>query len=139
MKKPKTVSPDQLSEILSKIECQIFDKNFYAKYGYFFDRLIHELIPPLMEYPDEFTKLINGIVLLWNSPEKLYALYDSITCDVLYALYVRTKILTVHSKTIKDSVELPNGTFTEQFKYLFTDYYHSKVQISLADVRDAYH
>lgn len=138
MKKMKLSTPSQISEMLNSIEYQIFDNDFYAKYGYFFDHLIHELISPLMEYPDEFTKFINGIALFWNSSEKLHILYESTTCDVLYALYVRLKILTVHLQTLTEHVEIPDGSLVDQFKYLFTDYYVSKVQTSLSDVRDVF-
>lgn len=138
MKKTKTLNSDQLSEILSLIENQIFDMNFYAKYGYHFDRLIHELIPPLMEYPKDFIKLTSAIARAWNDPERIHFLYEATTCDILYALYARTKILTVHSQTLKGNAEIPDSTLIEQFKFLFNDYYHSKVQTSLAEVRDAY-
>lgn len=134
----KLTTPSQASETISLIESKILDKAFYAKYGYFFDRLIHELIPPLLEYPDEFSKLINGIALFWNDPEKIHILYESTTCDVLYALYARTRILTVHLQTITEQIAIPSDSLIDQFKYLFTDYYVSEVQTSLSDVHDVF-
>ncbi|MCM1121804.1 MAG: hypothetical protein NC489_43115 [Ruminococcus flavefaciens] len=134
MEKKTSLTSCQLIEIISLIEHQIFDIDFYAKYGYFFDSLISRHVTPEMKYPDEFIRTINGIASLWNTPEKLYQLYEVTSCDQLYTLYVRCKILTVYAHTMKDTIEIPDNTLIGQFKFLFTRFYISNVHLPLAEV-----
>lgn len=138
MKKKNLLTPCQLVEIISLIEHQIFDANFYAKYGYFFDSLVSRNIAPQMEYPEEFVRTVNGIALFWNDADKLHLLYEATTCDLLYNLYVRAKTLTVYAHSLEGNIELPDSTLIEQFKFLFTRFYSSSVHLPLSEVHDAY-
>lgn len=138
MQKKTILTPSQLSEIISQIEYQIFDEIFYVKYGLFFDSLIQKLLSSEISYREEFARMINGIILFWDNPEKLHYLYEATTCDLLYALYVRIKLLTIHAKTLKNNVEMPDDALTGQFKFLMTKYYNADVHTSLSDVPDEY-
>lgn len=94
-------------------------------------------ITPKMEYPDEFTRMVNGIALFWDDVEKLHILYSSATCDLLYALYVRVKTLAVHAQSLRGNIEIPDGTSAAQFKFLMTIYYNSDVHTPLSEVHGA--
>lgn len=137
MQKKQSITPEQLSEIISQIEYKIFNAAFYAKYGYFFDHLINMHITPKMEYPDEFNRMVSGIALFWDDVEKLHILYSSTPCDLLYALYVRVKTLTVHAHSLRGCIEIPDGTAAAQFKFLMTIYYNSDVHTPLSEVHGA--
>ena len=51
---------------------------------------------------------------------------------------VRIKLLTIHAKTLKNNVEMPDDALTGQFKFLMTKYYNADVHTSLSDVPDEY-
>lgn len=138
MEKMKTFNSYQLSDLVNQIELHIFDLFFCEKYAYHFDRLIHELIPPFIGHPEDFTQLIDAICHHWDEPETIRFLYENTACDLLYALYVRNQFLEYHAATLKRNAMLPDSTLIEQFRFLFTDYYLSKVQTSLSELRDAY-
>lgn len=135
--KKKSFNSYQLSELIHQIEMHIFDLHFCGKYAHHFDRLINELIPPSNEYPEVFDQLIEAICLHWDDPHAFRSIYEKTDCDLLYDLYVRELILELHAATLEGKIMLPDSTPIEQFRFLFTDYYLSKVQISLSELRDA--
>ncbi len=134
--KKKSFNSYQLSELIHQIELHIFDLHFCGKYAPHFDRLINELIPPSNEYPEVFDQLIEEICLHWDNPHAFRLIYEKTDCDLLYDLYVRNQILELHAVTLKGKAMLPDSTIIEQFRFLFTDYYLSKVQTSLSELRN---